>query len=470
MHDTSQPSPRRKGPPSQSLSEISHLFLSELRERQSGGAPKPTRKPPAVSIDLTPSEFARGLEAHPSDAHDDDASEREWSVVLAHHLAGNAIKSVRQYAAHLAAECGRVGLIELGDDGLRLSCFDSTSSQESEEESSPAMEPVDAKRIGEAIKELSWDVSRWLLFLPAGANSDSSRKLLGEIGRWTLLVSGDDEGLVAGYRTLKGLADLGNAAISTAIVDAEDDAQAGIIYRKLSGASKQFLDRPVESEGRVRQADGVAEHVVLFCRASGATQDHWTAVLELAAKSHSPSAAAPVAEEPTPEEEIPEPIPLNPTIMQTPPPTASPAEPAYQETEMPEVLEISAADGSSILTGIISRRTDWVASPVSPPMSSSSKIAVDRQGRLNLLAVADGSLAELETISRAYQWLNENRALVRMALPQMNIDAAAMPRLTLFAEQSLAASLSAIFQGNVTIETYRRVRWGEKTGLLLEAA
>jgi len=137
---------------------------------------------------------------------------------------------------------------------------------------------------------------------------------------------------------------------------------------------------------------------------------------------------------------------------------------------MPEVLEITAADAPAILTAIVSRRTDWVASPVSPPMSSSSRIAVDREGRLNLLAVADGSLAELKTISRAYQWLNENRALVRMALPQMNIDAAAMPRLTLFAEQGVAASLSSIFQGNVTIETYRRVRWGEKTGLLLEAA
>jgi hypothetical protein len=253
-------------------------------------------------------------------------------------------------------------------------------------------------------------------------------------------------------------------------MDAEDDAQAGIIYRKLSGASRQFLDRPVESEGRVRQADGVAEHVVLFCRASGATQDHWTAVMELVAKLPSPSVAAPAVEEPAPDEEIPEPIPLNPTIMQTPPPTASPTAPAYQETEMPEVLEITAADAPAILTAIVSRRTDWVASPVSPPMSSSSRIAVDREGRLNLLAVADGSLAELKTISRAYQWLNENRALVRMALPQMNIDAAAMPRLTLFAEQGVAASLSSIFQGNVTIETYRRVRWGEKTGLLLEAA
>jgi len=476
VQDIPRPTPIRKAPPSQSLSEIGHLFLTEMRERQTGGIPRPQRKPPAASIDLTPAEFARqnhqlgaSLEVAPSDHVDEETHKPNLSVVIAHHLAQNALKSVRQYAAHLAADCGRVGLIELGDDGLRLSCFDAASQPTGEDESSGAMEPVDANRISEAIEELSWDVDRWLLFLPAAPKSEIARKLLADIGHWTLLVIAEDEGLVAGYRTLKGLADLGTATISMAILSAEDDAQAAIFHRKLSGAGKQFLDRPIESEGRVLQADGVAEHVVLFCRASGATQDHWTAVAELAAKSQSPAAPAP-AEEPIPGEEVQQPIPLNPTIMQIPSePAASAAK--FNKDEMAEVLDVPVnGDASAILAAILSRQGDWVASPVSPPMSSSSKVAVDRDGRLTLLAVADGSLAELRTISQAYRWLNENRALVRMALPQMNIDAAAMPRLTLFAEQGAAASLSPIFQGNVTIQTYRRVRWGEKSGLLLEAA
>src|SRR5205823_3512448 len=53
-----------KGP----LSEISHLFLSSVRERQTNGAPRPVRKPPAPPAvpatpsdsidDLTPEEYA----------------------------------------------------------------------------------------------------------------------------------------------------------------------------------------------------------------------------------------------------------------------------------------------------------------------------------------------------------------------------------------------------------------------------
>src|SRR3978361_1055262 len=51
---------------SRSLSEIGHLFLSSVRERQTNGAPLPKRQPPGrsapaarleVSVDLTPEEF-----------------------------------------------------------------------------------------------------------------------------------------------------------------------------------------------------------------------------------------------------------------------------------------------------------------------------------------------------------------------------------------------------------------------------
>ena len=53
----------------QSISEISHLFLSNLRDKQTGSANRPVRTPPGqraqpeqpkptVSIDLTPEEYA----------------------------------------------------------------------------------------------------------------------------------------------------------------------------------------------------------------------------------------------------------------------------------------------------------------------------------------------------------------------------------------------------------------------------
>src|SRR5947199_7979455 len=51
--------------PKRTLSEISHLFLSSVRERQTGGATRPVRKPPSASrdldADLTPEEFAQVL-------------------------------------------------------------------------------------------------------------------------------------------------------------------------------------------------------------------------------------------------------------------------------------------------------------------------------------------------------------------------------------------------------------------------
>ncbi len=43
------------------LSEISHLFLSSVRDKAMGGAARPVRTPPPknVSLDLTPEEFAQ---------------------------------------------------------------------------------------------------------------------------------------------------------------------------------------------------------------------------------------------------------------------------------------------------------------------------------------------------------------------------------------------------------------------------
>src|SRR5436305_1521998 len=80
MPDATPPNPapenRPKGPDGRPLSEIGHLFLSSVRDKQTGGAPRPQRKPPGtfaqnpaddasknrprtdVSIDLTPEEFA----------------------------------------------------------------------------------------------------------------------------------------------------------------------------------------------------------------------------------------------------------------------------------------------------------------------------------------------------------------------------------------------------------------------------
>ena len=60
-----------------------------------------------------------------------------------------------------------------------------------------------------------------------------------------------------------------------------------------------------------------------------------------------------------------------------------------------------------------------------------------------------------------------------MAIPQFAIDAHSLPQLRLLVDQ---ADLSAqilqpmLESGHVSVQAYRKLRWGAKTGLLLEAA
>jgi hypothetical protein len=482
-----------------SLSEISHLFLTGLRQRQTHGAHPPTRKaPPAVSIDLTPEEFAGPTSPQESEgliAPAADVPQPRLSVVLAHHLGDNALKNVHQYAAFVAETCQRVGLIELGDDGLRLTCFDATAMGQLESDAPPAatIEPVDGKRIRQAIEEMSWDVQRWLLYLPGGPRTTAACDLLKRIERWTLLVAADDEGVIAAYRLLKGLTALippprrQGTALGLAVLEADDQGQATVVFRKLAGASERFLNQAVESEGRVAPAPKAAEQVVLWHRAAHSSQEHWSAVAELAARSTAP-AAAPAQVNPAP---APSPAPAS-EARQEPPshqpsnlsinsamnistdcqPQASDAAP--QKKSLAQVLDLAPdADAAAILAAIVQQQTQWIITPLKPPACAAAMVAVDRQGRLTLLGVVAGGLDDLQVIGQGYRWLMENRPLVRMALPQMNIDSAALPRLVLFLDQAdtRGDQLSAILHGGAAaVQTYRRLRWGEKTGLLLEAA
>ena len=106
-------------------------------------------------------------------------------------------------------------------------------------------------------------------------------------------------------------------------------------------------------------------------------------------------------------------------------------------------------------------------------MCADVRLAVARDRGLLLLAVARQGLGELKLIGRAYQWLQENQSLIAMAVPQFAIDPATTPRFRLLVDQ---ADLSAetlrpmLESSHVKVQAYRRLRWGGKAGLLLEAA
>ncbi len=117
--------------------------------------------------------------------------------------------------------------------------------------------------------------------------------------------------------------------------------------------------------------------------------------------------------------------------------------------------------------------TGLIECPVKAPMYPQGVLAVNRDRRLVILAVARQGLGELRAIGQAYRWIIENRPLLAMAMPQFSIDAHALPCLQLLVDRAdLSADLlqPMLQSGNVTVQTYRKLRWGEKTGLLLEAA
>src|SRR4051812_25199834 len=267
-----------------SISEISHLFLSSVRDKQtegmvrpvrippkgSGQAEAPTPKPlPVPSIDLTPEEYAQVFAGPDAEASESESSEVRIppvTAVIAQHLNGRAVERVRDYARHLAANGERVGLLEVDASEVRLLCFErSIEPNDGDPNPAEASEEFDGRVVTESLAEMSWDLDRWLLVLP-NLRSNESRQLLKLVDHWALLSTCDHDGVVSCYRTLKGLANLGTPRMTLALMETASEAQAAKVHRKLCGVCLQFLGIELQAEPVVRPTAAVAEHVVAHCR------------------------------------------------------------------------------------------------------------------------------------------------------------------------------------------------------------
>jgi len=568
------------------LSEIGHLFLSSVRDKQTGGAPRPMRIPPGgvrreVSIDMTPDEFAKlhDVASNPTPAKTPAKPTAQVTAVL-----GSRVDGVKELARRISAENGRVGLIEVDASEFRLTCFDSASYARGDEpgQANEAVESFEPRRMAEAIEELSWDVHRWLLVLP-NPRTPEARALLRQVKHWVLLTTPDHDGVVACYRMLKGLAELGRPALSLALIDA-DPYQANKVFEKLRGVCQQFLNWDVKREPTLKLASNasVAEHLVMSCRvtrdkAQVASGTPWQVVDEFIGKlalapvesnfdsdeeeielatldatdepidkqSHEhvgdvviPEASEKIVIATTPltvepekvatgdedyEDEIPR-IPVDvagppavvapvkmtpapvlskapapvvsdapapvvskapapvvseapaPFVSEAPAPVARPTLRLATQDVTPEIIELpgSEASATTIISAILSQSNgELVECPLKAPACPEARMAVTRDRTLVLLAVARSGLTELHAISRALNWMTENRQLIAMALPQLHVDAHAMPVLRLLVDHAdLSAELlqPLLQSGTVTLHTYRRLKWGGKTGLLVEAA
>jgi len=362
--------------------------------------------------------------------------------------------------------------------------------------------------MAEAINELNWDVDRWLLFLP-NPRVPECRALLREVNDWVLLSTCDHDGVVSCYRTLKGLTESRSPAdrlvarpeLSLALLDAPDADSADKVFRKLASVCQQFLDWPLESQLIVREAHEVAEHLVVCCRptrdkAQMGAAPQWEIIGEFLVRAKASRAAVPapqmpeeVEQEAAPhamsEPELPEvPRAVRAALAHeqeepmriTPPPPQSTAEVITKPKAATDASDdvIDLAGDEAVLSAILRHRSgELVECPIVPPMCDKAKLAVGRDRRIVLVGEAGHGLTDLRAIGRAYQWLVENRNLIAMAVPQMAIDAHQMPQLSLLVDRADAgaATLEPMLQSdNVTIETYRKLKWGGKTGLLLEAA
>src|SRR5258706_13776417 len=262
-----------------SISEISHLVPSSVREKQTGGMVRPVRTPPkstatpegqapqaTPSIDLTPEEYAQVFAG--AEAEVGDSSELRIppvTAVIAQHLNGRAVERVKDYARHLAANGERVGLLEVDGGEVRLMCFErSITPNTGDPEPAEVSEEFDGRLITESLAEMSWDLDRWLLVLP-NLRSNESRQLLKLVDHWALLSTCDHDGVVSCYRTLKGLANLHAPRMTLALMETASETQAAKVHRKLSGVCLQFLGIELQAEPVVKPTRAVAEHVVAHC-------------------------------------------------------------------------------------------------------------------------------------------------------------------------------------------------------------
>ena len=506
-------------PTKKSLSEISHLFLTSVRDNATGGAARPTRLPPGafdpaarppadnVSVDLTPDEFAQSfagrrlVDEPTADLGPARPPVGPVSALICPQLNGRQADRAREYARHLAAGGDRVGLIEVDAHDCRVTCFELSVGDATE--AAEATTVTDVRPMADGLEELAWDIDRWVLLLP-NPRLPEARALLREVKHWTLLSTCDHDGVVSCYRAIKGLADVPRPRLTLALLDAADADEAGKVYRKIAGVCQQFLGWPMTAEPAVEPTDAVAEHEALVYapRADRGVPAQWRIVADFLARAGEEvvePTAAPVAEpvrRPPPAHETAAPAgpvkladfvvpaaavataPVAAPIL-APEPTMNPVPIAMPVDATDDVTDVADLPGgevteAAVLSAVLGNGgANLVECPVKPPSCPTATLAVGRDRRLVLLAVAKRGLGEVRNIAAAYKWVAENRPLLSMALPQFAIDAAAAPKLRLVVDRADAGAdllLPMSENANVTVQTYRKLRWGGRVGLLLEAA
>lgn len=145
------------------------------------------------------------------------------------------------------------------------------------------------------------------------------------------------------------------------------------------------------------------------------------------------------------------------------------ATPAQRVTTSDEVIDLPAGSG---VADVVLDRLEVVTTPIVPPMLPGGKLCVDREGGLMLIAAASPGLNDLGVIGRAMTWVAESRQLLTMALAQYRLSSAdvRLHLLVSHADADADALRPLLGTGRVSVQRYRRLTWGGRCGVLLEAA
>ena len=524
------------------LSEISHLFLSSLRE-QAGGPDRarPVRIPPGGKPLAQPrlsSDLTDAVDSDIESSSTPSTRKRVTAIVGAHFGAGSMNESVMAFSASLAGEGSRVGILWLDASEFRIQLVECDSDV-------PAAEPevsglFDDRQMTDGLLELNHDVDRWLLVV-ADPRRPEARTLLARCDDWTMLGTCDHDGIVGGYRTLKGLAEGGTRSpLSIALIDAADDELARRSFAKLAAVCRQFLDWDVTFEPLANDVDHAEAHTVLWCRGHHdkgqlATAPQWRvaqAFLELTpdaeadrahfgdeaafaadidgealsigrddnnndtttndttqetqmidnttfndspARANQPMSIPPIARPMRAARQTVSnaPVEMAGPAMSMPMPTMSIA-PTFTNAPVDESGDvIELPDGVSILSAILRGGSQLLATPIAPPMCPGATVAVGRDRGLVLVAQAGAGLVGMDSIAAAVRWLDDSKQLIAMAMPQLSIDGAAPTQVQLLidhADRTAEGLRPLLGNSRITIRSYRKVRWGGRNGLLLDAA
>ncbi len=122
-----------------------------------------------------------------------------------------------------------------------------------------------------------------------------------------------------------------------------------------------------------------------------------------------------------------------------------------------------------MLAAVLGAEPSLRACDVEVPGCPSVQLAIDAEGGLLLLTALGSRLEMLAELGWAMSWARENYGLLCRVFPRIRT----LPRARVYVDARTGelADLSSLMRGGeVELHRYRQVRWGDRRGLLLEAA